>query len=499
MLYATVRQRKIHVKNPSTVIQNGVNVDELLLEMDDEWGKMDSIVAVFTLKYSEKEEKTEGEETTTTIVSKEISKEMLHTFGQPIMVPWECLEKTGRLMVSCTGYVGSEKVMTTMYPDSFWNVVQNGPKTGDDPMEPTPTLYEQVLAAAGSANAAAQAATEARAELMQDKENGAFDGEDGQTPEFEIGTVTTGASGSEAQVNMTGTQLKPILNFVLPRGAAGKDGAPGRDGSPGRDGADGKDGTPGQPGRDGSDGADGVDGNDGRGILEIVDNDNGTWTVRYTDGTTQTVRPPAPIDGGEVVPGEDGGYYIPKVENGVLSWTPSKADMPSVESAKIKGADGKDGSPGEPGKDGTSVTVASVSESTEDGGMNVVTFSDSKKLNVKNGSKGGDGAPGRGVKKMEYNEAANNWTVTYTDNTTETVAGPSIPSGSWNDLTDKPSTFPPSAHTQAASTITAGTFAGQVKANASGQTPSVYCLRNQKVSLTAENPTVNGEICWLAE
>ena len=89
--------------------------------------------------------------------------------------------------------------------------------------------------------------------------------------------------------------------------------------------------------------------------------------------------------------------------------------------------------------------------------------------------------------------------MTYTDNTTETVAGPSIPSGSWNDLTDKPSTFPPSAHTQAASTITAGTFAGQVKANASGQAPGVYCLRNQKVSLTAENPTVNGETCWLAE
>ena len=156
--------------------------------------------------------------------------------------------------------------------------------------------------------------------------------------------------------------------------------------------------------------------------------------------------------------------------------------------------------------DGTSVAVASISESTEDGGTNVVTFSDGKKLNVKNGSKGGDGAPGatgpagRGVKKMEYNEAANNWTVTYTDNTTETVAGPSIPqgfSGSWNDLTDKPSTFAPSAHTQAASTILAGTFAGQVVANGSGQTPGTYLLRNSKISASEENPTVNGQICWV--
>ena len=476
MLYATVRQRKIHVKNPVTVIQNGVNVDELILEMDDEWGELDSIVAVFTLKYTEKEGDTNA------IVSKEISKEMLHTFGQPVMVPWECLAQTGRLMVSCTGYMGSEKVMTTMYPDSFWNVVQNGPKTGDEPMEPTPTLYEQVLAAAGSANAAAQAATEARAELLQDKENGAFDGKDGETPQFEIGTVTTGASGSEAKVNMTGTQLKPILNFVLPRGAAGKDGAPGRDGNPGRDGTDGKDGSPGQPGRDGvdgrdgsdgqdgKDGANGVDGKDGRGILEIVDNDNGTWTVRFDDGTTQTVKPPAPIDGGEVVPGEDGGYYIPKVENGVLSWTPSKADMPSVESAEIKGADGKDGSPGEPGKDGTSVTVASVSESTEDGGTNVVTFSDGNKLNVKNGKAGKDGSPGadgapgstgpagRGVRKMEYNATANNWTVTYTDDTTETVDGPALFSGKYSDLSGVPNSFKPSAHNHDASDINAGTL-----------------------------------------
>lgn len=55
------------------------------------------------------------------------------------------------------------------------------------------------------------------------------------------------------------------------------------------------------------------------------------------------------------------------------------------------------------------------------------------------------------------------------------------------------------SHTQAASTITAGTFAGQVVANASGQAAGTYLLRNQKVSLTAEDPTVNGQICWLAE
>lgn len=43
------------------------------------------------------------------------------------------------------------------------------------------------------------------------------------------------------------------------------------------------------------------------------------------------------------------------------------------------------------GKNGTSVTIANITESTEDGGENIVTFSDGKTLTVKNGSKGKDG------------------------------------------------------------------------------------------------------------
>lgn len=55
---------------------------------------------------------------------------------------------------------------------------------------------------------------------------------------------------------------------------------------------------------------------------------------------------------------------------------------------------GKDGKDGSNGKDGTSVTVKSVSESTTDGGSNVVTFSDGKTVTVKNGNKGTDGKNG---------------------------------------------------------------------------------------------------------
>lgn len=69
--------------------------------------------------------------------------------------------------------------------------------------------------------------------------------------------------------------------------------------------------------------------------------------------------------------------------------------------AKASGEfDGEPGQPGTPGKDGSngkdgaSVTVSSVSESTEDGGTNVVTFSDGKRLNIKNGRAGTPGKDG---------------------------------------------------------------------------------------------------------
>ena len=52
-------------------------------------------------------------------------------------------------------------------------------------------------------------------------------------------------------------------------------------------------------------------------------------------------------------------------------------------------------------------------------------------------------------------------------------------------------------HTHEASKISAGTFAGQVVANASGQTPGTMLVRNSKLVSAEETPTVNGEICWV--
>ena len=49
---------------------------------------------------------------------------------------------------------------------------------------------------------------------------------------------------------------------------------------------------------------------------------------------------------------------------------------------------------GKNGTNGTSVTVSNVTESTADGGSNVVTFSDGKTVTIKNGSKGSAGTAG---------------------------------------------------------------------------------------------------------
>lgn len=67
----------------------------------------------------------------------------------------------------------------------------------------------------------------------------------------------------------------------------------------------------------------------------------------------------------------------------------SNAINTALAQAKTSGEfDGADG------EDGISVTVKSVSESAEDGGSNVVTFSDGKTITIKNGSKGATGSQG---------------------------------------------------------------------------------------------------------
>lgn len=75
----------------------------------------------------------------------------------------------------------------------------------------------------------------------------------------------------------------------------------------------------------------------------------------------------------------------------MIAFSDGKTFQQKYDSGELKG---ETGGTGASGKDGTSVTVTNVSQSTADGGSNVVTFSDGKSVTIKNGSKGSTGATG---------------------------------------------------------------------------------------------------------
>ena len=71
----------------------------------------------------------------------------------------------------------------------------------------------------------------ATAEVSEDPEDGhrhidfgipqGEKGDTGETPSFSIGTVTTGAAGSDASASITGTDEEPVLNLTIPQGLKG--------------------------------------------------------------------------------------------------------------------------------------------------------------------------------------------------------------------------------------------------------------------------------------
>jgi hypothetical protein len=123
------------------------------------------------------------------------------------------------------------------------------------------------------------------------------------------------------------------------------------------------------------------DGSDGVGISGVARaSTNGlvdTYRITFTNGNTKYF---------DVTNGKDG--ISPKV---TLS---RSGKAVTIETEDAFGADRQIIYDGEDGADGTSVTVSSVSESTVDGGSNIVTFSDGKTVTIKNGSKGSKGDKG---------------------------------------------------------------------------------------------------------
>lgn len=228
----------------------------------------------------------------------------------------------------------------------------------------------------------------------------AEDGKDGKSVYVES-IAESDEDGGENIVQFTGAMPDdPNTRLVVRNGRTGGRGEPGYtpqkgvdyfDGKDGKDGKNGQDGYTPQKGVDYFDGQDGKDGKDGKTPVKGVD---------YFDGE----------DGKD---GTDGFSPIVGVSKEGKVTTLTLTDKDGVKSATINdGADGKtpvkgvdyfDGAPGYTpqkgidyvdGEDGEACTVKSVTESNEDGGENVVTFSDGKTLTVKNGKEGKQGERG---------------------------------------------------------------------------------------------------------
>ena len=146
------------------------------------------------------------------------------------------------------------------------------------------------------------------------------------------------------------------------------------------------------------DGKDGAAGKEGASvtITNVTESsaDGGNNVVTFSNGQTLTVK-----NGSKGNPGADG-------------------------KTPVKGVDYFDGKDGAAGKDGASVTITNVTESSADGGNNVVTFSDGQTLTVKNGSKGNPGANGTSVtvkSVSQSNEDGGSNVVTFSDGKTLTI------------------------------------------------------------------------------
>ena len=156
-------------------------------------------------------------------------------------------------------------------------------------------------------------------------------GSTGATPDFSIGTVTTGQPGTDADASITGTPENPVLNLTIPRGSQGEQGEQGEQGNPGRDGVDGQPGfspiatvtksgntatisITDKNGTTTAEVSDGTNGTDGFSPVATVTKSGDTATISITDKngtTTATVS-----DGADGQPGATPDFSIGTVTTG---------------------------------------------------------------------------------------------------------------------------------------------------------------------------------------
>lgn len=123
--------------------------------------------------------------------------------GSSALIPWEVLKPTG-FEVSVWGEDGEGGKLTSAVV--FVNVARTVSLDAFEPIPSSPTLIQtftdQVTAAAESARTAQEA----------------------NAATVEVGSVTTGAAGTDASVTNSGSNMAAVLNFTIPRGEKGEKG-----------------------------------------------------------------------------------------------------------------------------------------------------------------------------------------------------------------------------------------------------------------------------------
>lgn len=177
------------------------------------------------------------------------------------MVPPEALTDRGNVYFSVTGEKEGYRITTGVV--SIFNAETI---YGGEPSDPTPSQYDQIIAAVAESVSAAENAESIAENIQQQAESGAFKGDQGEKGEkgdtgpqgepgadgaaatVTVGTVTTGEPDTPASVTNSGTQNAAVLDFVIPQGVKGDKGDKGDTGAQGIQGEKGDKGDTGEKG-----------------------------------------------------------------------------------------------------------------------------------------------------------------------------------------------------------------------------------------------------------
>lgn len=173
-----------------------------------------------------------------------ITSQVLH--DNQCLIPIEALSETGYIAFSVAGEKEGYRITSSVV--QFFN---RATVYGGNSSDPTPSQYEQIMAAAAAAQTAAVSAEKTADYIKEQAESGAFNGEQGPQGEagpqgpkgdtgpqgekgdtgeaglsatIQVGKTTTAEAGTPASVVNVGTESNAVFDFVIPKGNDGEKG-----------------------------------------------------------------------------------------------------------------------------------------------------------------------------------------------------------------------------------------------------------------------------------